>query len=89
MSTRKLTPAQIHRINNLLDPHVYDALDRLMREKMKVDPEPDPATARAYRIPEIAGGNGYRVNAIGAVRRLERIGVNWREELGMKSDRSK
>ena len=83
-SVRKLNQKQRQRINNYLEPYVYEKLDEVMAEVFGAEPAENPHAARAYTVPLSTGHPGFRLNPVGAIRRLEKKGVDWREELGMR-----
>lgn len=72
-----------------MEPEMYDKLDALVEEHLGVKPSPFPMTRRAYPIPLSCGAPGFRLNAFGAIRRLEEKGVDWKTELGMRVERTK
>ena len=82
-SVRKLNQKQRQRINNYLESYVYERLDAVMADVFGAEPAEESHSARAYTVPLSTGHPGFRINPVGAIRRLEKKGVDWRKELKM------
>lgn len=83
MNAYQLSAWQQNKINTQLDDGTYEKLDSLMKAYFNANPLPEPNTKRAYMVNTRSGRPGFRINAVGAIRRLQDNGVNWHNKLGL------
>ena len=84
MNAYQLSAWQQNKINTQLDDGTYEKLDSLMKAYFYVDPLPEPNTKRAYMLNTRSGRPGFRINPVGAIRRLQDNGVKWHEQLDLR-----
>lgn len=89
MNAYKLTEYRQQYLNQRLSKEQYDKLDELVHQVMGYEKLTGAKMARAYRAKTSDGVPSFRINPVGAIRRLQDVGVNWQKELGIRKEATK